>query len=258
MLEVTPIACLEDNYAYLLDDGSGELAVVDVSESAPVREALARAKGSLTAVFSTHHHHDHVGGNDEIADEHPGIRIFGYESDRGRIPGQTEFLRDGQTFKWGKSEVRALHIPGHTTGAVAYVLGDAVFTGDTLFLAGCGRLFEGTPAMMHHSLNDVLVPLGPSVRVYCGHEYTVSNLHFAASVEPDNVAVKERLAKARAARERGEPTVGSLLAEELTTNPFLRCKSPAIRASMKLDKSASEIDVFAALRKAKDSFRAPR
>ena len=120
------------------------------------------------------------------ADEHPGVRVFGYKSDRGRIPGQTEFLRDGETFKWGKSEVRALHIPGHTTGAVAYVVGDAVFTGDTLFLAGCGRLFEGTPAMMHHSLNDVLVPLGPGVRVFCGHEYTVSNLHFAASVEPDN------------------------------------------------------------------------
>lgn len=258
MLEVTPIACLEDNYAYLLDDGSGELAVVDVSEAGPVRNALKRTKGKLTAVFATHHHHDHVGGNEAIAGEHPGLRIYGYESDRGRIPGQTDFLTDLQTFTWGKSEVRALHIPGHTMGAVAYVLGDAVFTGDTLFLAGCGRLFEGTPAMMHRSLNDVLVPLGAGVRVFCGHEYTVSNLAFAASVEPDNLAVKERLEKSRAARSKGEPTVGSPLAEELTTNPFVRCKSPAIRGSMKLDDRASDVEVFAALRKAKDSFRAPK
>jgi len=112
--------------------------------------------------------------------------------------------------------------------------------------------------MMHHSLNEVLVPLGSDIRVFCGHEYTVSNLHFAASVEPDNVEVKERLEKSRKARSRGEPTVGSLLGEELSTNPFLRCKSPTIRASMKLGPSASDIEVFAALRKAKDSYRAPK
>jgi hydroxyacylglutathione hydrolase len=258
MLSVTPIECLEDNYAYLLDDGSGELAVVDVSEADPVRSALGRAKGKLTAVFSTHHHHDHVGGNEEIAREHPGLRVCGYESDRGRIPAQTELLRDGQTFRWGKTEVRALHIPGHTTGAVAYLLGDAIFTGDTLFLAGCGRLFEGTPAMMHHSLNDVLVPLGPDVRVFCGHEYTVSNLLFAAWVEPGNTDVARRLEGARAARRRGETTVGSRMGEELATNPFLRCKSSEIRASVKMGASASDVEVFAAVRKAKDTFRAPK
>jgi hydroxyacylglutathione hydrolase len=258
MLEVTPIACLEDNYAYLLDDGSEELAVVDVSEAGPVRSALARTKGKLTAVFSTHHHHDHVGGNLEIAKEQPGARIFGFESDRGRIPGQTEFLRDGQTFRWGKTDVRALHIPGHTTGAVAYVLDDSVFTGDTLFLAGCGRLFEGTPAMMNHSLNEVLVPLGPKMRVYCGHEYTVSNLLFAASIEPGNAEVRRRLEQARAARGRGEPTVGSLMSEELETNPFLRCKSREIRESVKVGLSAPDVEVFAAVRKAKDTFRAPK
>jgi hydroxyacylglutathione hydrolase len=258
MLEVTPIECLEDNYAYLLDDGSGALAVVDVSEAAPVRNALAAKKGRLVAIFSTHHHHDHVGGNEEIAREHPGVSIYGYESDRGRIPGQTQFLRDGQTFRWGNSEVRALHIPGHTTGAVAYVLDDAMFTGDTLFLAGCGRLFEGTPAMMHHSLNEVLVPLGGKMHVYCGHEYTVSNLLFAASVEPGNAEVSARLEKARAARGRGEPTIGSSMAEELATNPFLRCKSGEIRASLKIDRSASDVEAFAAIRKAKDTFRAPK
>jgi hydroxyacylglutathione hydrolase len=258
MLKVTPIPCLEDNYAYLLDDGSGELAVVDASEGAPVLAALDRTEGRLTAVFATHHHFDHVGGNEEVAARHPGVRVYGYETDRGRIPRQTEYLRDGQTFTWGQTSVRALHIPGHTLGAVAYVLDDTVFTGDTLFLAGCGRLFEGTPAMMFHSLCEVLAPLGDRVRVFCGHEYTLGNLAFAASVEPGNARVEQRLAHARAVRARGEPTVGSAMSEELATNPFLRCQSAEIRRSMKLGEGAPDVDVLASLRRAKDSFRAPK
>jgi hydroxyacylglutathione hydrolase len=258
MLKVTPIPCLEDNYAYLLDDESGELAVVDASEPAPVLARLEQAEGRLTAVLATHHHHDHVGGNEEVRARHPNVRVFGYETDRGRIPCQTEFLRDGQTFTWGKSTVRALHIPGHTLGAVAYVLEDAVFTGDTLFLAGCGRLFEGTPAMMFRSLNEILGTLGAKMRVYCGHEYTVSNLAFAASVEPGNARVEERMSRARASRARGEPTVGSLMAEEHATNPFMRCNSPEIRRSMNLGNDAPDVEVLAALRRAKDTFRAPK
>jgi hydroxyacylglutathione hydrolase len=258
MLKVTPIACLEDNYAYLLDDGSGELAVVDASEGAPVLAALDGAEGKLTALFATHHHHDHVGGNEEVARRYPGIRVYGYESDRGRIPGQTEYLKDGETFTWGKTAVRALHIPGHTMGAVAYVLSDAVFTGDTLFLAGCGRLFEGTPAMMFRSLCEVLAPLGDQMRVFCGHEYTLGNLAFAASVEPGNARVEKRTVEARALRAQGKPTVGSLMEEELATNPFMRCRSVEIRRSMKLDASTPDVEVLAALRRAKDTFRAPK
>jgi hydroxyacylglutathione hydrolase len=257
MLRVTPIPCLQDNYAYLLEDGSGELAVVDASEAEPVRSALAKVSGKLTAIFSTHHHHDHVGGNQELAREVPGLRVVGHESDRGRIPEQNEFVRDGDTFAWGASRVRALHIPGHTLGAVAYVIDDAVFTGDTLFLAGCGRLFEGTPEMMYRSLNEVLAPLGPEMRVFCGHEYTASNLAFAESVEPTNADVVVRLRRARELARRREPTVGSTMSEELATNPFLRCSSPTIRRSMKLEASASNVDVFASLRRAKDTFRAP-
>jgi hydroxyacylglutathione hydrolase len=257
-LQVTAVPCLEDNYAYLLDDGSGEIAVVDPSEAGPVEDALAKQKGRLTAIFATHHHHDHVGGNEALVARHPGIRVFGYESDRGRIPEQTEFLRDGQSFSWGKSEFRALHIPGHTLGAVAYVVDDAVFTGDTLFLAGCGRLFEGTPAMMFRSLNEVLGSLDPKMRVFCGHEYTLSNLAFAASVEPGNAKVTERLAKARAQRASHEPTVGSPLSAEFDTNPFMRCKSAELRTSMKLAPDASDVDVLAAVRRAKDTFRPPK
>ena len=258
MLKVTPIACLEDNYAYLLDDGSGELAIVDASEPAPVLPALERAQGRLTAIFATHHHHDHVGGNEEVLARHGGARVYGYETDRGRIPCQTEYLRDGQTFTWGKTQVRALHIPGHTLGAVAYVLGDAVFTGDTLFLAGCGRLFEGTPAMMFHSLCEVLAPLGDGMRVFCGHEYTLGNLAFAASVEPGNPRVEQRLSHARAQRARSEPTVGSPMSEELATNPFMRCQSAEIRRSMKLGAETPDVEVLAALRRAKDTFKAPK
>jgi hydroxyacylglutathione hydrolase len=130
-----------------------------------------------------------------------------------------------------------------------------VFTGDTLFLAGCGRLFEGTPPMMFHSLCDVLGQLDERTRVYCGHEYTVNNLLFAASVEPGNGAVKERLALARAQVARGEPTVGTPLADEFATNPFLRCQSAEIRASLGLGADTPEIDVFAALRSSKDHWR---
>ncbi len=255
---VTPIPCLEDNYAYLLDDGSGELAIVDASEAEPLEAKLAQAKGRLTAVFATHHHHDHVGGNEAIARRHAGIRIFGHESDRGRLPGQTEFLADGASFTWGRTNVRALHIPGHTLGAVAYVMGDAVFTGDTLFLAGCGRLFEGTPAMMYRSLNEVLGALDPATRVYCGHEYTVQNLAFAASVEPGNAKVAERFARMRELRAKDEPTVGSPLSEEFQTNPFMRCKSPELRRSLNVDVDAPDVEVLAATRRAKDTFRPPK
>ncbi|HKQ68725.1 MAG TPA: hydroxyacylglutathione hydrolase [Polyangiaceae bacterium] len=256
-LGVTPIPCLEDNYAYLLDDGSGELAVVDASESAPVEAALAGAEGRLTAVFATHHHQDHVGGNEALAARHEGLRIYGYESDRGRIPNQSEFLTDGQAFTWSRLHIRALHIPGHTTGAVAYVIGDVVFTGDTLFLAGCGRLFEGTPAMMYRSLNEVLARLDPGTRIYCGHEYTVSNLKFAMHVEPGNGAARERLARTTGLRARGEPTVGGTIAEELATNPFLRCGNAEIRRTIGAPASASDVEVFALLRRAKDVFRPP-
>jgi len=257
-IRVTTIPCLSDNYAYLLDDGSGELAIVDASEAEPVEAELARAKGRITAILSTHHHHDHVGGNEALAHRHPGLKIFGHASDRGRLPGQTEFLEDGASFAWGHTEVRALHIPGHTLGAVAYVMSDAVFTGDTLFLAGCGRLFEGTPAMMFRSLNEVLGALDRSTRVFCGHEYTASNLAFAASVEPSNAKIAERAARTRELRARNEPTVGSPLSEEFDTNPFMRCKSPELRSSLNLGEGASDVEALAAARRAKDTFRPPK
>lgn len=256
MIRILPVPCLQDNYAYLvLDDSEKKAAIVDASESEPVVLALTEAGAEPVAIWSTHHHGDHVGGNLELARRFPGLRVYGHDSDRGRIPGQTEFLAHDERFRFGRTEVRALHIPGHTLGAVAYVADDAVFTGDTLFLAGCGRLFEGTPEMMFRSLNEVLGALDDATRVFCGHEYTVNNLRFAAEVaEPGNARVVERLARARAQRERGEPTMGATLGEERATNPFLRVNERAVRAALGAAESAPDVDVFAALRRAKDWF----
>lgn len=259
MLKIQSVPCLNDNYAYLVRDDDGanvaNVAIVDASEAEPVLAALAEIGATPVAIWSTHHHGDHVGGNLELLRRFPGLRVYGHDSDRGRIPGQTEFLSHNAHFRFGSIEVRALHIPGHTLGAVAYVADDAVFTGDTLFLGGCGRLFEGTPEMMFRSLNEVLGSLDDTTRVYCGHEYTVNNLRFAAEVaEPENAQVAARLALAKEQRGRGEPTMGATLAVERATNPFLRAHLPSVRDALGLSSGTSDVDVFAALRRAKDKF----
>ena len=153
-VEVHLVPCLKDNYAYLLHQpGSADALVVDASEEAPVLAALGRLGLNPVAILATHHHHDHVGGNAGLLSRFPQLRVFGYRTDQGRIPGQTDFLDDGQELELAGMGLKALHIPGHTLGAVAYVGEGAAFTGDTLFAAGCGRLFEGTAAQMYESLN---------------------------------------------------------------------------------------------------------
>jgi len=204
------------------------------------------------AILNTHHHHDHVGGNEGLLRRFGALPVYAHVSDRGRVPEQTAAVEEGVPFEVAGLSFRPLHVPGHTTGAVAYCVEDAVFTGDTLFVAGCGRLFEGTPAMMHASLGDKLGRLPPGTRVYCGHEYTVSNLRFAVHAEPDNRAAAAKLESAKAARERGEPTVPSTIGEERETNPFLRCDLPSLRERFP---GPTAVDTFAAVREAKDTFR---
>ena len=253
-MRVVTVPCLSDNYAYLVGrDGASEAIVIDPSESEPVIRALEHEGLTLAAILATHHHHDHVGGIEGLRERFGALSVYAHASDEGRIPAQSERVEEGKPFTVAGLEVRALHVPGHTLGAVAYLVGDAVFTGDTLFVGGCGRLFEGTPAEMHASLTGKLARLPAATKVYCGHEYTASNLRFAAAMEPDSDAVRAKAARVAVRRARGEPTVPSTIGEELATNPFLRAGSDAIRA--RFPAAASEVEVFAAVRAAKDSFR---
>ena len=278
-MRIVPIPCLSDNYAYLLVcRETKEAAIVDVSEAGPVLAAIEQGAGTqdsrrdlaalahasredirIVAILSTHHHHDHVGGNEEVRSKLGIDRVYGHTSDRGRIPGQTQYLSEGDTFEVGRLEVRALHIPGHTLGAVAYVVTNehddpVVFTGDTLFIGGCGRLFEGDPPMMHASLSK-LAALDPRTKVYCGHEYTESNLRFAAHVEPSNAAVAQARARAVQLRKEGRTTMGATIGEELSYNPFLRTGSAEIRATLGIAADAADAVALGAIRKAKDGFK---
>jgi hydroxyacylglutathione hydrolase len=256
-VEVALVPCLRDNYAYVLYPAGGKAAViVDPSEAAPVLAVLDRLGLSPVAILATHHHADHVGGNLELRTRHPKLRIFGFAGDRERIPGLSDALHDGQTFEIGSASFTALHIPGHTRGALAYVTDGVVFTGDTLFGAGCGRLFEGTPAQMYRSLNETLAALPEETRVFCGHEYTVNNLRFAQQLEPGNADVAERLRRASALREQGEATLPSTLGEERRTNPFLRCSEPSLLDALagQLGADRSPVAVLALLRRLKDAF----
>jgi len=256
-MQVTVVPCLTDNYAYvLLAPGSKRAVVVDPSEAEPIERVLGELGVTLGAILATHHHLDHVGGNSALAERFPGTKVFGYASDRGRIPAQTEFLENGATVNVEGLSFRTLFIPGHTKGAVAYFGEGAVFTGDTLFAGGCGRLFEGTPAQMYESLNVTLAALPDSTLVYCGHEYTASNLRFAAHMEPENAAVTAKAARVAEQRARGEVTVPSTLADEKATNPFMRVDSSAIieRVSSSLAGDRSPAAILGAVRAAKDKF----
>lgn len=238
-LRVERIPTLGDNYTYLIVcEESAEAAVVDAPEAGPV-VARAEALGvKPSKILSTHHHYDHVAANQELAERY-GAPVFGHVSDAGRLPGLTHGLEEGDTLQLGRQTARVLFIPAHTRGHIAYVFeaADAVFCGDTLFAGGCGRLFEGTPEMMFTALHHKLGALPDSTRVFCGHEYTESNLLFAAHVEPENRAVRERLESVRKLRAGAAPdwhgatpaemTVPSTLAEERRTNPFLRATDAA-------------------------------
>jgi hydroxyacylglutathione hydrolase len=256
-VRIVTVPCLKDNYAYLVIAANGDAAIVDASEAAPVRDALRREGATARAIWSTHHHWDHVGGNEELAGE-LGLEVVGHASDRPRLPALTRAVESGDVVRVGDVAAKCIHIPGHTLGAVGYFV-DAgsqrvVFTGDTLFCAGCGRLFEGTPAQMHASL-ALLVELPAGTRVLCGHEYTENNLRFAAHLEPSNVDVARARERAAALRAKGQPTVGTTLEEEALTNPFLRVRSPELRGTLGLGADVDDVGAFAAIRGAKDAFR---
>jgi hydroxyacylglutathione hydrolase len=259
-MEIVPIPLLADNYGYLLIGPAGKrAAVVDCSEAAPVLREVARRGLELEAILSTHHHWDHVGGNEEVARAVPGVKVFGSRADRTRVPALTDALADGEEFEVAGMRGRALFIPAHTSGHLAYFFPDDppnVFSGDTLFAAGCGRLFEGSPEQMMRSLAK-LMALPEETRLYCGHEYTEKNLRFARELEPGNTDIAAKLAAVRAMRAEGRPSIPSTLAEERRTNPFVRSDSPALRASLRSrfpDLPDEPVAVFAKTRELKDQY----
>ena len=251
MARVETLALLQDNYGYLvIDEPRREAVVVDPSESAPVK-ARAQALGvKIAGIWCTHHHADHVGGVEELVASLGAMPVVGsaYDAREKRIARQSVGVDEQSELTFAGQSVRVLEIPGHTLGAIAYVLDGAVFSGDTLFLSGCGRVFEGTMPQMRASLAK-LRALPETTRVYPGHEYTVKNLEFAARVEPESAAVKARLEHARARRARGEPTVPGTMADELATNPFLRWDAAAVQRHTGL---TDPDEIFAYVRRAKD------
>ncbi|BCW87742.1 Hydroxyacylglutathione hydrolase GloB [Alphaproteobacteria bacterium SO-S41] len=241
MLSIDLVPCLSDNYAYLLHDPvSGAVGIVDPSEAPPVLAALAARGWKLTHIFNTHHHFDHTGGNIPLK-EATGAVVIGPKADAHRIPGLDTGVGEGDTVTFGTETGGVFDIPAHTTGHIAlyFAASKAVFTGDTLFAMGCGRLFEGTPADMFAAMRK-LEALPGDTRVYCGHEYTESNGRFALHVEPDNADIQAEMVKVRALRAAHEPTIPSTIALERRTNPFMR---------------AANAGELGARRAAKDSFK---
>ncbi|HTY55275.1 MAG TPA: hydroxyacylglutathione hydrolase [Candidatus Binataceae bacterium] len=250
---------LADNFAYLVIEDSSRLAgVVDCSEPGKVLDEVKRQGVKLVAVLSTHWHGDHVGGNTELKRAIPDLKIYGARAENGRIPGLTDDVADGDSVAIGGLKGRVIGIPAHTNGHVAYYFPElkSVFTGDTLFIGGCGRVFEGKAATMVDSLAK-LAALPDDTRVYCGHEYTEKNLRFALTLEPSNQALQAKHRWALDARGAGKWTVPSTIGEEQQTNPFLRTDSAEIRASLKrIDPKIADdsVAVFAKIRELKDDF----
>jgi hydroxyacylglutathione hydrolase len=259
-MDVVPVPLLSDNYGYLLiDPTSRRAAIVDCSEAGPVLAEVARRGLRLVAVLSTHHHFDHVGGNEDVARSIPGVRVLGSRVDLQRVPALTESLDDGDDFEVLGVRGRAIFIPAHTSGHVAYYFaseGPSVFSGDTLFAAGCGRLFEGPAEQMMQSLSK-LAALPDETKVWCGHEYTEKNLRFAHELEPNNADIAAKLERVQAQRRSGTPTVPSTIGEEKRTNPFLRWESPELRATLRRrfpDLPDDPVHVFAKTRELKDHY----
>src|SRR5579863_158881 len=258
-MAIIPVPQLSDNYAYLVvDDASKECGVVDCAEADKVLAAVKQHGLKLTTVLPTHYHFDHVGGNEDLARAIAGLRVYGARGEQGRIPAQTDAVDDGDTVAVGALKGRVLGIPAHTNGHVAYHFPqlNAVFTGDTLFIAGCGRVFEGKAQTMVDSLAK-LAALPDGTQVYCGHEYTEKNLRFALTLEPSNDALKQKYDWATRMRSEGRWTIPSTIADEKRTNPFLRTDSPELRASLiGIDPSIGDdpIAIFAKARELKDRY----
>ncbi|HEX7045537.1 MAG TPA: hydroxyacylglutathione hydrolase [Burkholderiales bacterium] len=256
MEAVLHVRAFHDNYIWIIPGAGREVAVVDPGDAAPVREFLERENRILAAVLCTHHHPDHVGGAQALRDAY-GVPVYGPANET--IAAVTHAVRDGDVVALSVLGRRfdVLEIPGHTRGHIAYFGHGLLFCGDTLFSAGCGRLFEGTAEQMHRSLSR-LAALPEDTAVYCGHEYTASNLRFALAVEPNNTETLAYAREAQALLAAGRPTLPSTIGRERRINPFLRASDPRVKNAAERhvgERLENDVAVFAALRRWKDGYR---
>ena len=254
MLDIDIIKCLEDNYSYLLRDKETNLVgVVDPSEFKPVDLEISKLYKKLDFILNTHHHNDHVGGNLELKKKY-NSKIICSAHDENQIPGADFKKDDGDEFYLGKTKFEVLHIPGHTLDHISFFSEEAkvIFTGDTLFSLGCGRIFEGSFDQMFQSLEKIK-NLPKDTEIYCGHEYTNNNGNFCLSIDKENSKLKKRTKEVKNKINKNLPTLPVLLSEELETNIFLRCDNSKIKNILNMN-NASKLEVFTKLRNLKDQF----
>ena len=253
-MKIEIIPCLNDNYSYLIhDEISNTVAIVDPSEFIPCDTIISKNYKKLDFILNTHHHYDHVGGNEELKKKY-NSKVLGFENDKNRIPQIDTVLKDNQEFKIGTLNFTTIFIPGHTRGHVAFYFKKerVVFSGDTLFSLGCGRVFEGTYKQMFQSLNK-LKNLPGETKVYCGHEYTFKNLEFCLKFNPNNSLLKKKKNDIKLSLKNKKPTIPSTIADEIKTNIFLRFNDPDVKKALNLENS-SDIEIFTKLRDLKDNF----
>ena len=237
IVEIIP--CLQDNYSYLIIDENNNACVIDPSEAKPVIDLVERKKINLKYILNTHHHYDHIGGNEELKKKYNSI-VVGYKDDAERIPGINVLVENNQVWKNDNFEAKIIHIPGHTTGHISFHFFNEklIFTGDTLFSLGCGKIFEGTYQEMFESLNKIK-SLPEDTKIYCGHEYTLQNSKFCIKHDPENTNLQNKILEIAEKLEKAQPTIPSTLKDEIECNIFLRAKN---------------VESFSKLRDLKDNF----
>ena len=253
-MKIEIIPCLNDNYSYLIhDEISNTVAIVDPSEFMPCDTIISKNYKKLDFILNTHHHYDHVGGNEELKKKY-NSKVLGFENDKNRIPQIDTVLKDNQEFKIGTLNFTTIFIPGHTRGHVAFYFKKerVVFSGDTLFSLGCGLVFEGTYKQMFQSLNK-LKNLPGETKVYCGHEYTFKNLEFCLKFNPNNDFLKKKKDDIKLSLKNKKPTIPSTIADEIKANIFFRVNDPDVKKAINLENSP-DIEIFTKLRDLKDNF----
>ncbi len=252
-MKIEIIPCLSDNYSYLIfDKETDTILIVDPSDFNVCDKIIKKYK-KLDYILNTHHHTDHVDGNLKLKDKY-NAKILGFEGDKDRIPGIDVFLKDNQKFNVGNLGFKVIFIPGHTRGHIAFYFekNKVVFTGDTLFSLGCGKVFEGSNEEMFNSLNK-LKSLPSETKIYCGHEYTKKNSNFCLKYDSNNHSLKEKIITINSKLKKNLPTIPVLLGDELKTNIFLKCNDPNIKHSIG-HKDYSDLEIFSKLRDLKDNF----